>query len=231
MAFLLSIDASTNHASVAVAQDNRVLALRSCGEQKEHASFLQPAIAEACKEAGIGVKELQAVAVTTGPGSYTGLRVSLASAKGLCYALQVPLITAGTLEVMALAAQQHMSEFHPHINSYLLCPMIDARRMEVFTAVYNDSLVCVTSPFAHILTADSFTTELSRQPVVFFGTGAGKWEALCQHANAQFEQVNWHAGTLAIKAFQKWEQQEFASLAYSAPLYVKEFHTTVPAKK
>mgnify|MGYP001809559855 CR=1 FL=1 len=231
MAYLLSIDASTNHASVALSNDNQVLALRSCGEQKEHAAFLQPAIAEVCTEAGVKLKELQAIAVTVGPGSYTGLRVSLASAKGLCYALQLPLITTGTLEVMALAAQQHMAEFHPHVNSYLLCPLIDARRQEVFTAIYSNSLKCVKPPFAHILTGDSFIPELNQQPVVFFGTGAAKWKAVCEHSNALFEQVHWHAGTLALLAFEKWKQQDFASLAYSTPMYIKEFHTTVSSKK
>ena len=231
MAFLLSIDASTNHASVAVAQDNQVLALRSCGEQKEHASFLQPAIADACREAGISLNQLQAVAVTLGPGSYTGLRVALASAKGLCYALQVPLITTGTLEVMALAAQQHMAHYHPHLNEYLVCPMIDARRQEVFTGMYTETRACIIPPFALILEQESFRQQLDTKPVCFFGTGAAKWEALCNHPNALFEPISWHAGTLAELAWSAWQRQEFASLAYSAPMYVKEFHTTVSPKK
>jgi len=132
--YILCIDASVHSASIALADGEQLLALKVCEQQREHAAFIQPAIDQILQELHLNPNKINAVAVTAGPGSYTGLRVGMTSAKGLCYALQIPLITLRTLDVMAHTAKKQVSDA-----SYLLCPMIDARRMEVFTAVYNAS--------------------------------------------------------------------------------------------
>lgn len=222
MSTILYIDCSTNQASVAIAREEELLGIKKCNEQKEHASFLQPAIQELSHETGIALSTLSAIAVTIGPGSYTGLRVGLASAKGLCYALQLPLITLGTLEVMAYAAQQEASVQDP----YFICPMIDARRSEVFTAVYDHQLKEVLTPQALILDDHSYEVFLQEAPVLFSGNGSQKWSALCKHPNARFQQSGWDATSMIPLANVRWREKQFASLHYASPLYIKEFHDT-----
>src|ERR1044071_1620569 len=137
MALILNIDTAMGTASIRLAQEGKTLALAENIAQKEHASWLHPAIEQMMGTAGYSLRELKAVAVTAGPGSYTGLRVGMAAAKGFCYALNIPLITEDTLRVMAFAAKEQLGE-----GDYL-CPMIDARRMEVFTAVNRNDLTTV----------------------------------------------------------------------------------------
>jgi tRNA threonylcarbamoyladenosine biosynthesis protein TsaB len=134
MALILNIDTATETGGICIAEEGKTLAMAVNPEQKDHASWLHPAVEKIMRDAGCGMKDLQAVAVTAGPGSYTGLRVGMAAAKGFCYALGIPLITENTLKVMALAAKEQAP------GDGLLCPMIDARRMEVFTAVYQNDL-------------------------------------------------------------------------------------------
>lgn len=148
MSYILHINTALDNASVSLAENEHVIEERLSNSQKEHASFLQVAIAEITTIAGISLKNLSAVAVVNGPGSYTGLRVGLSGAKGICFALSIPLITINTLEWMAAAASQDEAD--------LFCPMIDARRMEVFTAMYNHEKIEVTPPTAMILEPDSF---------------------------------------------------------------------------
>lgn len=227
MPAILCIDTSTNQASAALTVDEHVIGLKISAEQKEHASFLQPAIQTLLKETGIAKTDLSAVAVTIGPGSYTGLRVGLASAKGLCYALQIPLITIITLELMAEAATIYIHSHHPEQSDALLCPMIDARRMEIFTALYNSSLQIMLEPQAVILNETSFQQLLINHQIVFFGNGAAKWQAVSNHTNAVFYNIKWNAADMATMAFQKFRKKEFASLSYATPLYLKEFYSAV----
>jgi len=218
--YILCIDASVHSASIALADGEQLLALKVCEQQREHAAFIQPAIDQILQELHLNPNKRNAVAVTAGPGSYTGLRVGMASAKGLCYALQIPLITLRTLDLMAHTAKKQVSDA-----SYLLCPMIDARRMEVFTAVYNEELNSVKEPHALILDENSFT-ELEQQFIYFFGNGAAKWQTICKLPHAKFIEVKWNAASMIKMAFEKFSQQQFASLAYAAPFYLKEFHNT-----
>jgi tRNA threonylcarbamoyladenosine biosynthesis protein TsaB len=218
--YILCIDASVQSASVALGDGEQLLAVKVCEQQREHAAFIQPAIEQLLNRFNLKPNQLQAVAVTAGPGSYTGLRVAMASAKGLCYALQIPLITLGTLEVMAYTAKQQLSD-----PSNFLCPMIDARRMELFTAVYNEELNTVKEPQALILNENSFA-EFEQQPIYFFGNGAAKWQSICKMPNAKFINVNWNAATMIEMAFKKYNAKQFASLAYATPFYLKEFHNT-----
>lgn len=164
------------------------------------------------------MKDINAVAVSNGPGSYTGLRIGLSAAKGLCYALQIPLITIGTLQMMAQAAKNSEAN--------LFCPMIDARRMEVFTALYDSEGNEVMKPAALILDENSFAEELKESRILFFGNGAGKFKDICSNSNAIFKDIEAEASHLAKISQQKFTAGDFAALAYSEPYYVKEFFTT-----
>ncbi|MGB5005983.1 MAG: tRNA (adenosine(37)-N6)-threonylcarbamoyltransferase complex dimerization subunit type 1 TsaB, partial [Ferruginibacter sp.] len=172
MSLILNIDTSSEKAHVSFAKDGSLLALLSSESQKEHASFLQSAIQQLCKTASIHLPEIDAVAVTAGPGSYTGLRVGMASAKGLSYALKKPFITMGTLEILARSA---MDLFPDQPETVLYCPMMDARRMEVFTAIYQKDLNAILEPGAMVLDESSFEAHLLTHKILFFGSGSAKW--------------------------------------------------------
>lgn len=221
MSLILNIDTSTECASISVAENGRSLCLLANSEQKEHSSWLHVAIRQALKETGKKINDLDAVAVTAGPGSYTGLRVGMAAAKGLCYALQIPFITVNTLEAMAAAPTGEEAGY--------ICPMIDARRMEVFTALYDKKGAIVVAPCAMILENDSFAAWLGQEKVLFFGNGSEKWKALQTHPNAVFKQLPFSAVHLAGLAGEKYLKAEFSPLAYTEPVYIKDFY--IPGAK
>jgi tRNA threonylcarbamoyladenosine biosynthesis protein TsaB len=222
MALLLCIDTSTTHASVALSKDSVLIGIKTNENQRDHASFLQPAIHSLLQEVNHSIKDLAAIAVTSGPGSYTGLRVGFASAKGLAYALDIPLISIETTLVMSAAALSNVK----HEKVDLLCPMIDARRMEVFTALYSNGLEPVSSISAVILSAESFAKQLGTSRILFFGDGSPKWQTICNHPNAIIRDIKWNAADMVVLAGQLFEQKNFSSLAYSVPGYGKEFHST-----
>lgn len=224
MSYLLNIDTATEQASVCLSENDRVLEMRISPDQKNHASFLQPAIQQLVATTGITLDHIDAVAVTGGPGSYTGLRVGLASAKGICFTLNKPLIIVNTLEVMAWAAMENENN-----ENQLYCPLIDARRMEVFTAVYSPLLEILLAPQPMILDEHSFHNFLEKQPVLFSGSGTEKLKLILSHPHASFKSVVHHAGHLAQLALKAFVDQSFADLAYSEPLYLKAFFD--PAKK
>lgn len=221
MVTILNIDTAIDTAYIGIARDGEIIAGLSNGEQKDHAGFLQPAIQTLLKNTSISMKELDAVAVSAGPGSYTGLRVGMASAKGLCYALNIPLITIGTLEILAFAAQLQCR--YNVSTTPLFCPMIDARRMEVFTALYDARLQPVSHPVTMILDKSSFANFLLKDKIYFFGNGAVKWAAICDHKNAVF--IDGLNNSLAMNklAYKKYEGRDFADLAYIEPYYLKDF--------
>lgn len=227
MPLILCIDTSTTHASVALAKDTELLYLKTNSSQKDHASFLQPAIQDIVKESGYPLSKLDAVAVTSGPGSYTGLRVGFASAKGLCYALNKPLITVSTTRVMAQAAVSELNQKDALTRNLLLCPMIDARRMEVFTAVYDAEMNEINPDHALILSENSFTDLLLQNDIFFFGNGAEKWKTICKNSKAHFIDINWNASNIITDAFRHFHDNLFTSLAYSAPAYLKDFHSAI----
>lgn len=225
MPLILNIDTATEFASVCISNGNETLGIEKNTEQQNHASFLQPAIKKIIQAANISLQQLDAIAVSAGPGSYTGLRVGLASAKGLCYALGKPLICVNTLEVMARACI-----LHNNADENLYCPMIDARRMEVFTAVYNNRLEAVLQPCAMILNENSFAELLNGHTIIFSGSGIAKAQKILQHPKAQFRNVQHDATHLSILALQHFIENKFADAAYAEPLYLKEFYTIQPAK-
>ena len=228
MALLLNIDTATEQASVCLSDGAVVLAEAYNTDQKSHASFLQPAIQQLVTESGHSLSTIEAVAVTAGPGSYTGLRVGLSSAKGLCYALNKPLIMINTLELMAYAACEAYTATGQEVDEKVLfCPMIDARRMEVFTALYNHRLEPLIAPAAVILNPDSFKEFTDHQIVVFSGSGSSKFKPLIS-GTAVFSEVICHAGHLAVLAAEAFKHAAFTNLAYSEPFYLKEFFSLVP---
>lgn len=214
---ILQINTALQEASVSIGCDGELLGERINPAQQEHAGFVQPAIAELCDSLNITLKDLDAVSVVNGPGSYTGLRVGLSAAKGICYALNLPLILVNTLEWMARCNQDH--------GAALVCSMIDARRMEVFTAIYDQNLNMVMDPQAMILDPSSFSEILSKKSIAFIGDGAKKWQALCENPQAHFPQTDLNASALSMLSIKAYNEEKFADLAYSEPFYTKDFHT------
>jgi tRNA threonylcarbamoyladenosine biosynthesis protein TsaB len=219
MALILNIDTSMETAGVCLSKEGSTLALAENNRQKDHSSWLHPAILQLLEETGYRVEDLQAVAITAGPGSYTGLRVGMAAAKGLCYAMGIPLITENTLKVMAFAAREQ------HLGDDLLCPMIDARRLEVFTAVYQHDLTSLLPATAMIIDENSFSEYLLNRQVSFFGDGSYKCKPLIAAPNAAFADLSFHVGYLGILSFLRYLHCEFTAVAYCEPVYTKEFYT------
>jgi tRNA threonylcarbamoyladenosine biosynthesis protein TsaB len=225
MPIILNIDTATEVAHVSLSKDGIVLQSVFNYNQKDHAAFLQPAVLNLLKNTEIVMADIDAVAVTEGPGSYTGLRVGMASAKGICYAVNKPLVLINTLEVLA-ASTGNVQD-----NQFLLCPMLDARRMEVYTAVYNNDFDIVLPSSAMVLDENSFADVLATNKVLFFGSGSSKWKTLCNHTNATFVEAAITATAFAMLSYKYFEQAAFANLAYSQPGYLKEFHDTADKKK
>jgi len=165
------------------------------------------------------LRSVDAIAITGGPGSYTGLRIAMATAKGICFALNKPLISLNTLLVMANAAKEDSAD--------LLCPMIDARRMEVFTAIYTKELEIVKEPAAITLNENSFTEYLSNNSICFFGNGSNKFKAI-EKTQAFFSDIKADASSMISLSEISFTEKKLADLAYAEPLYLKEFYT--PAK-
>jgi len=222
MSIILQIDTASTHAAVSLSQQGQLLQQISSANQQEHAAFLQPAVATVLKAEGLQLEQIDAVSVVVGPGSYTGLRVGLASAKGICYALKKPLIALSTLHVMAAAAQQELNKQGLPIP--LLCPMIDARRMEVFTAIYDAALETVVPAKAMLLNHDSFVDVILQNKVLFFGNGAAKFESLVTHVNALFATDYNCLAAMSSLSYDHYLRQQFSDLIYTEPLYLKEFY-------
>lgn len=250
MSLFLNIDTATENASTCICDNEKVLAIEKNFDQKNHASFIQPAIKKIFESGGQQLSNLDAIAVTAGPGSYTGLRVGLATAKGLCYALNKPLILLNTLELMAQASinaqlatgseQFENKAATPGIQSAgtnlqpvtgnrkpetLFCPMIDARRMEVFTAIYSDKLQTILPPAAIILNENIFDEYLAAHQIIFSGSGSFKLKGILHQPNVIFSNVQHSAADMLPLTVKAYTQQQFANVAYSEPFYLKEFFT------
>lgn len=226
MSLILNIDTSQESATVCLAENGELLRSVHNEVQKEHAVFLHDAIKNILASQPESIHSLSAIAVTEGPGSYTGLRVGMASAKGLCYALDIPLITIGTLNMMAYTAIHALNASER--NDTLFCPMIDARRMEVFTALFDAGMNEITPASALVLDADSFNEKLRLNRICFFGSGAEKFKQLLHHENAFFIELPGQAVSLGHLSQKKYENNQFANLAHCEPLYVKEFYSSTP---
>jgi tRNA threonylcarbamoyladenosine biosynthesis protein TsaB len=223
MNYILNIHTATETAMVNICNGPEVLATLFNQDTKQHASFLHTAIDQLLSENKIQMHQLKAIGVSNGPGSYTGIRVGLAAAKGLSYALQIPMITFNTLEVMAITAINEIKNEDAYY-----CPMIDARRMEVYTAVYNYQLKEIISPQAMILSENSFEEIAQQQEVIFFGNGSEKFTLLAPHLKRIFSKVNKiSSDSLGEIAWKKYLEHSFADIAYSEPLYLKDFNSNL----
>lgn len=224
MSCILHIETSTQVCSVALSQDGVCLYERVDREGPSHARVLAPFVEEAVSFADSHAIPLDAVAVSKGPGSYTGLRIGVSTAKGVAYGRQVPLLSVPTLKLLTvpvLLGPQEMDD------EALLCPMIDARRMEVYCAVYDRALKEVRPTAACIVTADSFGDLLDQHPVYFIGNGSDKCRPVITHPNARFiesvEPLARHMLPLAERALAQGETED---VAYFEPFYLKEFVTS-----
>ena len=215
---ILCIETSTNACSAAICRDGQALATRDNLHGANHASELPVFIEQLLALAQQNDWTIQAVALSQGPGSYTGLRIGASIAKGLCYALHIPLIPVDTLQILCAAAQAHIQD-----TNAILCPMLDARRMEVYTSLYTRECVRTTDIVAKIIDATSFSLELQGQHIYFFGNGADKCQSVITSPNAHFihdilPQAQF-MGQLAAHS----PQLDIKQIAYYEPFYLKEF--------
>ncbi|HEY6504978.1 MAG TPA: tRNA (adenosine(37)-N6)-threonylcarbamoyltransferase complex dimerization subunit type 1 TsaB [Chitinophagaceae bacterium] len=220
MPIILHIDTAVETASVALSDNAELVKLAANDNQYDHAAWLHKTIQSLLRDAGMAVRDINAVAVSIGPGSYTGLRVGLSAAKGLCYALDIPLITIGTLEIMATAVKNKETD--------LICPLIDARRMEVFTAVYDKFLTEINNPCAMVINEHSFSELLAANRMVFCGNGSQKLKTVfLNRKNAIFTDDKASAADMCPIAYRHFMEKKFSDIAYTEPLYIKEFFSTL----
>jgi len=241
MALILNIDTATDYASLALSKDGKLLELMKNPELRDHASWIHQAVHDLLIKCGYSLQDLDAIAVTAGPGSYTGLRIGMATAKGLCYVLNVPLVAVNTLKVMAASGQLAIgnrqmakdngqstknSKLETKNAAPLLVPMIDARRMEVYTAAYDLELNEIMAPTALILSSDSFSQLNHEHQLICFGNGSKKFRPLVDTAGFSFEEIDSDASSLVSLSHYHFLKGQFADLAYAEPIYLKEFYST-----
>ena len=228
MSLILNIETSTSVCSVALSVDNGVIDFRESHGERSHATRLTPFIDDILQKAGTVPEKLDAIAVSKGPGSYTGLRIGVATAKGMAYSLGKPLIAIDTMLCMCHGLLKENPGLSGHDDT-LLCPMIDARRMEVFLAVYKSNLSVLQEVRAEIITANSFKDILESQKVIFFGDGMNKCRQVLHHENAVFiDDFNPLARYLALISHSYFVNNNFVDVAYFEPYYLKDFMATTP---
>ena len=220
---ILLIETSTALCSVALAQDGKITSYRESSAPKAHASLTAVFIQEMLAEHGLTLADCDAICVSKGPGSYTGLRVGVSTAKGLCFGSGKPLLAVGTLDTLVAQADEIGGIKY-------IVPMIDARRMEVYTAVFENGVqITETSPM--IIDETSFAEYLEQGPCLFIGDGAGKCADVIKHPNAQFCQCWPKASAMLEPAMAAYKEKRFEDVAYFEPFYLKEFVATVSKKK
>jgi tRNA threonylcarbamoyladenosine biosynthesis protein TsaB len=228
MARILLIETSTAQLSTALAEDGKLLSSRVCGEPRSQASLTAPFVRDILDEQGWKVKDLDAVCVGKGPGSYTGLRVGVSTAKGLCFGAGIPLLSAGTLDT--LVCEAHRLGVVPDGCRYIV-PMVDARRMEVYSAVFTPDGKQLTETKPVIVDAGSFAKELAEGPVLFIGDGALKCRETLVSGNAYFAAAYPTAAAMTSLAEAAYNEKRFEDVAYFEPFYLKDFVATVSRKK
>lgn len=231
MSLLLHIETATSSSSVAISDNGKLLALTERNEKNLHASVITELITEAATSAGVVLNELNAISVSKGPGSYTGLRIGVATAKGLCYGLEIPLIGINTLQAMGLGMLDKLKSADPKLiiePIFTVCPLIDARRMEVYTARYNQSGELIAATRALIIDENTFSEELAVRPVIFFGDGSDKIkEQYVSSGNAYFISDFLNSASFQIApATAAFNLSNFEDLRSFEPFYLKEFFTT-----
>ncbi len=241
---IILIETSTALCSVALAEDGAIVSYRESSAPKAHASLTAVFIQEMLSERGLFVSDCDAVCVSMGPGSYTGLRVGVSTAKGLCFGAGKPLIAVGTLDTLVAQAVSQLASPSPDAGDEgrsvmsgtsadyrYIVPMIDARRMEVYTAVFTPDGKQITETAPKIIDENSFADILADGPVLFIGDGAGKCADVLKHPNARFCQCSPKASSMLSPALSELRSGNFRDVAYFEPFYLKEFVATVSKKK
>ncbi|WP_347173367.1 tRNA (adenosine(37)-N6)-threonylcarbamoyltransferase complex dimerization subunit type 1 TsaB [Polaribacter uvawellassae] len=226
MAYILNIETSTKNCSVSISKDGKLIAIKELNNGNySHAEVLHPYINDVITKAKITFKKLDAIAVSKGPGSYTGLRIGVSAAKGLCFALNIPLISVNTLQSLAMSITSISDD-----NSVII-PMLDARRMEVYSAVFNSDYNQIRDTKAEIICETSFLDYLEFSKVYFLGDGAEKCKSLIAHSNAIFIEAKFpSAKEMGILSNDKYKKNDIEDVAYFEPFYLKDF-IVVPQKK
>jgi tRNA threonylcarbamoyladenosine biosynthesis protein TsaB len=227
MSLILGIETATKICSVAISKGEKLLAIKEEGGNYSHSEKLTVFIQDVLAQSGKTLKEIDAIAVSKGPGSYTGLRIGVSVAKGLCFALDKPLISVSTLQAMA-----KNSSLNKENSALLLCPMIDARRMEVYTALYDANNAKVENIKAKIIDENSFSSYLKENKVLFFGDGSEKCkDVLSRNQNALFTDSGFPSAKYINEiAMGKFKKEAFEDVAYFEPYYLKDFIATTPKK-
>ncbi len=227
MATILHIETSTEYCSVALSSDGTLLKDKISNQPQAHSSLLGVFVHEIMEHVRLNNIRIDAISVSSGPGSYTGLRIGVSEAKGLSYGLDVPLIAIPTHKVMAYQIALNVED-----SDALLCPMIDARRMEVYTTFFDLRLNVVRNTSADIVDSESYIELLDNHKVVFFGNGADKCKKVITHSNAVFiDNVSPTAKSMIALAEEEYATNNFVDVAYFEPFYLKEFVATVPRNK
>lgn len=233
MAFILSIETSDKICSVALSENSKLIGVRETELEKSHASQLTVLIEGLLRSSAIEISDLKAVAVSKGPGSYTGLRIGVSVAKGLCYGLNIPLIAINTLHFLKYGIF-NTSEYNllkkTHAD-FLICSMIDARRMEVYRALQKENGELIGEIMAEEVSSQSFQDFLTNNKIVFIGSGADKCQHIINHENAFFiNGIRPLASQMTELSYQSFEHKKFENLAYFEPFYLKDFIATTSKK-
>ena len=232
---ILNIETATHVCSVALSSGLQLIDIRESHQEKSHASLLAVFIDDILKKNNLKPAHLDAVSVSKGPGSYTGLRIGVSTAKGIAYGADIPLISVNTLHALTFGAIIHPKNpfsISPDKEKIWYCPMIDARRMEVFSAFYNDKNEIMRLVSANIIDPNSFSDILSERPVLFFGTGSDKSKSVLNHPNAFFLNNVLPSARFMIPLSNKaYKEKNFENSAYFEPFYLKDFIATIPKKK
>jgi tRNA threonylcarbamoyladenosine biosynthesis protein TsaB len=233
MAHILIIETSSDACSVAIARKGELIASLQSEVTRSHASILTVLIEKLLNQNQITFAGLDAVAVSQGPGSYTGLRIGVSVAKGICYGAQKPLLAVNTLEAMMAGLKMMIPDFNTRFSgNAVFCPMLDARRQEVYTAMFSKTAGFLKETTAEIIEENSFADILADKQIVFFGSGAEKVKAIIKNANAVFiDEFVLKAEYISLLAEDAFEKKKFEDVAYFEPLYLKDFIATIPKRK
>lgn len=228
---IICIETATSLCSVALCNNTGAVSVRESHDNKSHASLLTVFIDEILKENNLKASDLSAIAVSKGPGSYTGLRIGVSVAKGIAYAASIPLIGIDTTLSMFLGIKEKKIHEHGNSENLLFCPMLDARRMEVYSAIYDSAGNTVKEIAAEVITEESFKDINESKKIIFFGNGAEKGREIIKRKNIQFESdFKMSASHMSKAANQSFINQDFEDVAYFEPFYLKDFITTKPRK-
>ena len=231
MSLILCIETGTDICSVGIARDGELMSLRESDQGRDHAKQVAVFVDELLRETGVKPDELDAVAVGMGPGSYTGLRIGVSFAKGLCYGLNISLLAVGSLEALTDVAIKDYEAGIIQVEGWeeaFLCPMVDARRMEVYTQIFNSRCEAQSEVSAEIITEDSFSQWRAKGKLVIFGNGAAKCQEMLP--DAIYIDVAPSARGLTRIAHQLFEAGKTVDIAYFEPFYLKDF-VVIPSKK